>query len=696
MSASTRIVACALLGAWGVQAGKLAVERERIVNLKAAGDLWSLFDEQALAGDPKAGTGGKPVTEWTNGWVKANLLYPIEGVVDLGAVHDLTDVWYFDGNGADSLKVSCGDGKTWTTMLELSTTAWQSWTGRSVPCTGRYVKVRARSPSTLVTEMVLYGTPKGSVEPIPAAKPHVKPTLGQLMGTNGFVDDDRDLLQVVGNLREYHSWQWDDGNGDKTTPAYPSNRFGWSPSWVRGTGWGWDFDEYYGNMTRRGVAMQPVFQGTPAWMFGFAAGDSLKPIVGRKDSTLPASYLEHADYLWQFAARFGSTAHPAADLRVDALNTARSGLGFVKSMEGWNEPDKDWKGVTGHFSPEVLAAMMGADYDGDQGRMGTKVGIKNADPSMQVAMPGIIGINLEYTKALKFHADMRRAGSFPADVLNYHHYCNDAGGQGGVATTGISPEADDLRGRLAKVADWRDRYLPGKELWLSEFGWDTHPASVYRAKAVGGIGELEMQGRWLVRGYLEAAASGFDKAHQFMLRDSWDSSPGVFATSGMVHDKYDTLSPKYAKKPSWWYVNTLNKRLRDFRFEADESSAGIRIYRFSHATRSDSLAYAVWNPDDAAAAATVAVPTAIGAGIRVALAEGQALGTASPITGGTVQVPSVDGRVQLLVGTRSVATGIRQNLSNAAGRVPGVRIDGSRVQGGNPVDPLRGVGLLGR
>jgi hypothetical protein len=677
-------------------AGKVAVERERMVNLKAAGDVWALFDEQGLAGDPKAGTGGKPLTEYTNGWINQKLHYPIEGVIDLGAEHDLTDVWYYDISGADSLNVACGDGRTWTPMLNVSTNGYMSWQGKSAPCTGRFVKVRAKSPSTAITEMVLYGTSKGASEPLPGPTRHVRPTMGQLMGTNGFVDDDRDLLQVVSNLREYHSWQWDDGNGDASTPAYPDNKFGWNPSWVRGTGWGWNFDEYYGDMARRGVAMQPVFQGTPAWMFGFSAGDSLKPITGKKDSTLPASYLEHADYLWQFAARFGRTSVSLAALRTDALNTPKSGLGFVKTMEGWNEPDKDWKGVTGYFSPQVLVAMSGADYDGDQGRMGTKVGIKNADPTMQVAMPGIIGINLEYVKAMKYWVDRTRAGSFPADVLNFHHYCNDAGGQGGTATTGISPESDSLRQKLSKVTQWRDRFLPGKELWLSEFGWDTHSGSVYRAKAVGGNNELEMQGRWLVRGFLEIAASGFDKAHQFMLRDIWDSSPGIFSTSGMVHDKFDTLSPKYAKKPSWWYVNTLNKRLRDFRFEADESQGSVRIYRFSHLTDIDSVAYAVWNPDDAAAAAAVAVPTVLGSGVRVTLVEGQALGASFAIAGGSMQVPAVDGRAQLLIGKRAATTGIQRGLSSRARVILGVRADGSRTQGGRATDPLRGVGVLGR
>jgi len=661
---------------------KIVVDRERIINLKAAGDGWNLFDEQVLAGDPLHGAGGKPVTEYTNGWIGQNIRYPIETVIDLGAIHKLVSIWYYDINGADSLRVSCGDGKNWTPLFDVSTTGYLSWVRKDVACSARFLKVRAKSPSAAVTEMVLYGSPQGAIASLPSATSHRAPTMGDLMGVNGFVDDDRDLLQVVGHVREYHSWQWDDGNGDPTTPAYPNNRFGWNPSWVRGTGWGWNFDDYYGDLKSRGMTVAPVFQGTPAWMFGKSAGDSLKPIVGMKDSTLPASFVEHADYLWQFASRFGRTSVAAADQRLDALNTAKSGLGYVKYMEGWNEPDKDWKGITGYFSPEVLTAMSSADYDGDQGRMGQKVGIKNADPSMKVVMPGIIGINLEYVKAMKFWSDTRRDSSFPADALNFHHYCNDAGGQGGTATTGISPEADGLKQRLQTVATWRDRFLPGMELWLSEVGWDTDPKSVYRAKSIGGNSELEMQGRWLVRAFLEVAASGFDKAQQFMLRDQWDNSPTIFATSGMVHDKFDTLSPKYQKKVSWWYVNTLNKRLRDFRFEADESVGGIRIYRFSHQSMPDSVAYAVWNPDDAAATQSVTIPNSVSNGIVIRLSEVQALGTTSVLTtsGGSATVTAVDGRPVLLlgkIGTVGIA-GLKGRILSKVNPLESWRIDGRR------------------
>jgi len=649
MSARFWIVCTALIASSQAFCAKIVVDRERMVNLGAKGDVYNLFDEQDLAGDPKAGKGGAPVTPYTNGYVAQNFHYPLESVVDLGVEHDLTDIWYYDINGSDSLQVWCGDGTNWTAMLNQTTNAYLAWVGKAVVCTGRYVKFRLKSPATGITEAVLYGTPKGPVEPLPTPTPHVKPLVGDLLGINGFIDDDRALLQVVGNVREYHSWQWDDGDADPTVPDYPDNGFGWNPSWVKG----WNFDEYYADLHGRGLVMEPVFQGTPAWMFGKAMGDSLKPIRLGRDSTLPASYKEHADYLFQFAARFGRTKVAVNYLRVDAKNTMLSGLGSVSWMEGWNEPDKTWKSLAGYFKPAILAAMTSADYDGDQGRLGAGFGVKTADPTMKVALPGLTEIDIEYAKAMKWWSDRNRAGSFPADALNFHHYCNDGGGQGGSATTGISPEADNLRGKLEAMAAWRDRWLPGKELWLSEFGWDTHAKSVFRARAIGGNDEYEMQGRWLLRAIFALAASGFDKGQIYRLRDDWDSGPGKFVTSGLVHDMYDTLSPKYEKKASWYYVNTVHKILKNYRFVADESQGGMHVFRFSHATRSDSVAYAVWNEDDSAAAMTVSVTTDLASAREVRPAKGEALGVSSiaQIGGGSLQLASVDGRPRLVVGT---------------------------------------------
>ncbi|MCB9496400.1 MAG: hypothetical protein H6686_05885 [Fibrobacteria bacterium] len=660
----------------------LHVSPDDIVNLGGKGDGYLLFDEAALAGDPKSGTGGTPVTEFTNGYINKDLYYPLETVVDLGRVVDLSDVWWFDINGSDSVEVWCGDGDEWTGIGARVTSDYMRWRGISTTCAGRYVKFRMKSPQSALTEVVLYGTPRGPKGDPPAPVIAEHPTMGALVGMNGFVDDDREVLQAVGNLREYHSWQWDDGNGDASTPAYPGNLFGWAPSWVRGTNWGWDFDDFYGDMHKRGVSMQPVFQGTPAWMFGFAAGDSLKPVVSGADSTDPASYKEHADYMFQFAARYGRTVVPAAKLRVDSRNQVRSGLGFVDWMEGWNEPDKNWKTATGHFSPRVYAAMASADYDGDEGRMGKDVGIRNADPTMKMALPGLISIDLNYVKAVKWWSDRIRNTGFAGDALNFHHYCNDAGGQQGLATTGISPEADDLRGKLGRIAQWRDVWLPGKELWLSEFGWDTDAGSVFRAPATGSADAYEMQARWVVRGFLAVAASGFDRAHVYTSRDSWDASPGTFATSGLVHDKYDTLEAKLSRKVSWYWVNTLHKTLRDFRFDKDLSpGGGFHVFRFVHDSSADSVAFAVWNEDDAAPTSTVDLSTGLVSAVVVDFADKEPLGVhgALPVIGGKVALAGVGGRPRLILGRTGEVVSIgKAGIARSEDATRNHRVDGRR------------------
>ena len=648
-------------------AGKLTIDLDRVINVSAHGDARMLFDEQALAGDPKANAGGVPTTQFTNGYINQAMLYPLEAIVDLGVQHTLTDVYYYDINGADSLHVWCGDGIAWSDMVYQTTSAYNQWVGKAVSCTGRYVRVQLKSPQAQITEIVLYGTANGIPAALPVATSHGNRTMDELMGVNGFIDDNQDLLAVTDFVREYHSWGWDDGNFSASAPAYPNNQFAWNPSWVRWTGGGWNFDQYYQDLQTRGISVSPVFQGNAGWMVGNDGNRTdERPIRGGGDPTVASSYIEHGDYMYQFAARFGQTAVAPSNLRVDVTNPSASGLGTVKYMEDWNEPDKTWKGNAAYFTPFDLAAMMSADYDGHQSTMGSHVGMKNADPNMLLVMPGLTEISADFVRSMKLWSDLHRSGSFPADVLNFHHYCTDAGGQNGVATTGISPEADSLRAKLANMVAFRDRWLPGKEVWLSEFGWDTHPQSVFRAKAVGSSDEYEMQARWLVRAFLEIAAAGVDRAQMFMLRDTWDSDPTKFATSGLVHDKYDTLSPMYQKKPSWFYVNTLHKSLRNYRFLDDQSTGGVRIYRFVNANAADSVAYAVWNPDDAATPQTVQIPWSNGSLRQVAFADAQALGVATTLIPGTgsVSVTGVSGRPLLLFGKTAtpVATRLSQKL----------------------------------
>ena len=230
--------------------------------------------------------------------------------------------------------------------------------------------------------------------------------------------------------------------------------------------------------------------------------------------------------------------------------------------------------------------MCSADYDGHRRTMGRTVGVRNADPNMKLVMGGIARPEIEYLKAMKLWADFHRGGDFPADVINLHHYSNDAGGQGGQPTTGISPEADGLRERFQRVVEWRDRFLPGKEVWVSEFGYDMNPQSTQRAPAIGAADAEEVQGRWIVRSYLALAAAGVDRAQLYMLRDVNAGNTVQYNSSGLTSEKWNQHKPKRA----WYYVAALRHILRGTRFESEVPSgnANVRIYRF----RSDGSAFA--------------------------------------------------------------------------------------------------------
>ena len=129
-----------------------------------------------------------------------------------------------------------------------------------------------------------------------------------------------------------------------------------------------------------GVSGFPAVQGAATWVNGGA----LPPADG--SPTAAASYVAHGETMFQIAARWGSVNVPDAMLKLESDQTRLSGLGTVQYFEDFNEEDN----VTG-FTGDVFAAMASADYDGDQGRLGTTIGVKNADPNAQLVMGGLSG-----------------------------------------------------------------------------------------------------------------------------------------------------------------------------------------------------------------------------------------------------------------------------------------------------------------
>jgi hypothetical protein len=223
--------------------------------------------------------------------------------------------------------------------------------------------------------------------------------------------------------------------------------------------------------------------------------------------------------------------------------------------------------------------------------------LKNADPNMKFSMSGIISLNLDYIKGLRFWCDAFRNGDFMFDVINFHHYSNDAGGQTNQSpTTGISPEADSLYQKAKAIVDYRNQYLPGVEVMISEFGYDTHPASVQRAPAIASADAEEVQGQWLIRSWLALAAAGVDKAVQFMLSDNNSNSSTKYASSGLI--SYPGTGDVRTPKKSWYYTYTTKNLLQEFVFDTilNSGNPAVWVYRFQHTSQSNKYMYALWCP----------------------------------------------------------------------------------------------------
>jgi hypothetical protein len=458
------------------------------------------------------------------------------------------------------------------------------------------------------------------------------------LGVNAFIDDPLDKLTPIGTVREYHNWGWLADNY-AAGPAYPNMRY----TFMNFNGWDWDM--YFAGIKAAGASAFPAVQGGVPWINGGA----VPPIAQGADKTAAASYVAHGDVMFQIAARYGSTKVADAKLELKANQTRVSGLGTVEYFEDFNEQDNA-PGFTG----DAFAAMASADYDGDQMRLGDTIGVKNADPNAKLVMGGLSGAyptaNGKWVDSITVFLDAMRAwsaahrgGSFPADVINVHLYSFGPGGM--PPAPAVSPEADGVKDKLASVVAYRDKNLPGKPVWWTEFGYDTFDQSPLHAPAIGGNSAEVVQAQWLVREFLAGAAAGIDRATLYVLRDDCHTTDvqchpeTQFATCGLT-----TIKGEWTPKPSWFFLATFRARLGTMVFAGEQTSGNpsVSVYRFKD-TQSAGGALVVWSPTSNAntvPAYSLALPAGVTTAKEVLLVDQQANGMEQALTpsGGKVMV----------------------------------------------------------
>jgi hypothetical protein len=330
-------------------------------------------------------------------------------------------------------------------------------------------------------------------------------------------------------------------------------------------------------------------RGVSKWMSDMGFTDRDRPVNRPSLNTEdPASYSRHAAMMWHMAAFFG---YNKVDTSLLALSNSprRSGRGSMSIFENGNEEDATWIGNK-YCSPYEYFAQSTADWDGDEGRLGERHGIQAADPHSQLMMSGLVGLDTNRVKVYRFLSEnLRNDRQFIwQGGIQYHYYAQRGG-------RGISPEADSMRWRLSKVADFSFRIAPGVKCFLGENGYDKSPVSWQTTPLIPGYTPAESQGIMLIRSINAAFFSGFDAYILYWLRDgNPEDDPRVFLTSGILRTLPDGKTRVY---PGWYYISMMVNRLGKYRpDQVIRESGNVWIYRYRHTEQPDSVAYFIYQP----------------------------------------------------------------------------------------------------
>jgi hypothetical protein len=211
-------------------------------------------------------------------------------------------------------------------------------------------------------------------------------------------------------------------------------------------------------------------------------------------------------------------------------------------------------------------------------------------------------------KSGKYHKGLECVKGLEAlyDVINVHTYAEAEGYPTWRRTFPEDPKVPYLK-RIKDAAAWRDAHAPGKEVWVTEFGWD---ASTKPAPKTGTfskwVGSTEaQQAQFLVRSTLVFAALPVDRAYVFFFNDR--DEPQLHGSSGLTRD--------YEPKPAFHALAHLQAALGAYRFArvVQEKAGELYVYEFAHGADPKRRVWAAWSPTGSGREAEATLPVAAGA-----------------------------------------------------------------------------------
>jgi hypothetical protein len=233
-------------------------------------------------------------------------------------------------------------------------------------------------------------------------------------------------------------------------------------------------------------------------------------------------------------------------------------------------------------------------------------GLRQGDPKLRISTCATVtGPSEKYAKSL---ASVK--GLEPLyDIINLHTYAFAEQ----YPTWRRSYPEDPAIKYLTPVKNtiaWRNANAPGKEIWITEFGWD---ASTKPPPATGDFSKWmsstdAQQAQYLVRSFLVFSAMDVDRAYIYFFNDS--DEPQLHGSSGITRN--------FSPKPAFHAVAHLYKSLADYRFMRAVAKQDGRLYAYEyrHATDPKQRVWVAWSATGSNREADVALPAPGGKVIR--------------------------------------------------------------------------------
>jgi hypothetical protein len=375
-----------------------------------------------------------------------------------------------------------------------------------------------------------------------------------------------DLAKCAKWMREYHSWQ---------QLEVSDNYYKWDNITTYPQGYTWpDHNKFMDQCKLLGINILIDVLNKPDWA-GTARG-----AYSTGDGTKATDYLDKLEFMGQLVARYG--AQKIDKSKLETMDKV-TGLNYIKYYEDDNEPDYWWENP--QWPAEKYAVYCNAVHDGfgvEPSAGYPLLGIKSVDSTAIHVLGGLAKNNAPYIQKILAASK----GRIPFDVINIHTYCTDD-------KDGYSPENENfgLEKNLGPFMDWCNKTLPGKPIWLTEFGWDTY-ATLNAHSYV--YAPAQQQANYIIRSYIVALKMGFEKAFLFMDKDPNSSNVLQYSSSGIITDQASGLE----KKTSFYYMATLQKTLGDAVFNrviAYRTPAGNNeVFCFEFMNSSHETVYALW------------------------------------------------------------------------------------------------------